>query len=677
MSGWKISVKSIQVAAGVSEESQIGLRTVVPFSRNQQIYILSNTVDVPIPALCGSTVNTSYSHLPSPTFWIDIQIPTKRGQIVKPTRFRCRDANGARNVFKQEGKEQNAPYITSYGTKEGTQEVEAPNITQYGSKEDNKVDEVEAPYVTGYISAQGNPKETETPCIAQGRKGRKEVEAPYITGYISAEGAKRSETVEIPYITQYGDKEASYITQDGTKEGTLESTDVEAPYITGHISAQGTKKVEAPYLTGYNSAQGTKGKKEVEAPYITGYISAQDTKEGKREVEAPYITGYISAQGTKNVEAPYLAGYNSAQGTKGKREVEAPYITGYISAQGTKEVEAPYLAGYNSAQGTKGKKEVEAPYITGYISAQGTKNVEAPYLVGYNSAQGTKSKKEVESPYITGYISAHGAKNCGHQKHVHPPSQNGAKESPMEHQHHDHAHTSSPMDHTEALKQGLFTFEDFYKGNALPLNFPKQEHSRFLPKETADSIPFSTSQLPHLLQLFSTPRDSREAKHMAWTLDQCELKPIKGETKFWATSLESMTEFIQKIIGSGISFNILSTTLPETSTSITQKYTILEEPKQVIASKMVFCHPVPYPYAVFFCHHFEKDTKFFKVSLRGENGDKIEAVAVCHMDTSDWDPNHGLFRLLGIKAGASSPVCHFFPANHLVWIPSSPTTTIF
>nr|XP_011465662.1 PREDICTED: BURP domain-containing protein 9-like [Fragaria vesca subsp. vesca] len=619
MSGWKISVKSIQVAAGVSEESQIGLRTVVPFSRNQQIYILSNTVDVPIPALCGSTVNTSYSHLPSPTFWIDIQIPTKRGQIVKPTRFRCRDANGARNVFKQEGKEQNAPYITSYGTKEGTQEVEAPYITQYGSKEGNKVDEVEAPYVTGYISAQGNPKETETPYIAQGRKGRKEVEAPYITGYISAEGAKRSETVEIPYITQYGDKEASYITQDGTKEGTLESTDVEAPYITGYISAQGTKKVEAPYLTGYNSAQGTKGKKEVEAPYITGYISAQDTK----------------------------------------------------------EVEAPYLAGYNSAQGTKGKREVEAPYITGYISAQGTKNVEAPYLVGYNSAQGTKSKKEVEAPYITGYISAHGAKNCGHQKHVHPPSQNGAKESPMEHQHHDHAHSSSPMDHTEALKQGLFTFEDFYKGNALPLNFPKQEHSRFLPKETADSIPFSTSQLPHLLQLFSTPRDSREAKHMAWTLDQCELKPIKGETKFCATSLESMTEFIQKIIGSGISFNILSTTLPETSTSITQKYTILEEPKQVIASKMVFCHPVPYPYAVFFCHHFEKDTKFFKVSLRGENGDKIEAVAVCHMDTSDWDPNHGLFRLLGIKAGASSPVCHFFPANHLVWIPSSPTTTIF
>ncbi|XP_004300987.1 PREDICTED: BURP domain-containing protein 17-like [Fragaria vesca subsp. vesca] len=134
-----------------------------------------------------------------------------------------------------------------------------------------------------------------------------------------------------------------------------------------------------------------------------------------------------------------------------------------------------------------------------------------------------------------------------------------------------------------------------------------------------------------------------------------------------------MSDFVKEIVGSGIRLNILSTTHPSTSTSITQKYTILEKPKQVIASKMVFCHPVPYPYAVFFCHHFESDTRFFQVSLGGENGDKVEAVAVCHMDTSDCDSSLSLFRNLGIKASASSPVCHFFPENHLVWIPS-PTT---
>ncbi|KAL6270138.1 hypothetical protein ACE6H2_027049 [Prunus campanulata] len=103
---------------------------------------------------------------------------------------------------------------------------------------------------------------------------------------------------------------------------------------------------------------------------------------------------------------------------------------------------------------------------------------------------------------------------------------------------------------------------------------------------------------------------------MADALEQCEMKPITGETKFCAISLESMIEFVTKIIGSGVSFNILSTTHPTTSIAITQNYTILEEPKEVLASKMGFCHPMAYPYAVFFCHNFDKDTKFFKLEAK-------------------------------------------------------------
>ncbi|KNA03061.1 hypothetical protein SOVF_212750, partial [Spinacia oleracea] len=51
------------------------------------------------------------------------------------------------------------------------------------------------------------------------------------------------------------------------------------------------------------------------------------------------------------------------------------------------------------------------------------------------------------------------------------------------------------------------------------------------------------------------------------------------------------------------------------------------------------------------------------------NNNIVEAVAVCHMDTSQWSPNHASFRVLKIKPG-SSPVCHFFPADNLVWVPS-------
>ncbi|KAG4973842.1 BURP domain-containing protein 17 [Glycine soja] len=79
--------------------------------------------------------------------------------------------------------------------------------------------------------------------------------------------------------------------------------------------------------------------------------------------------------------------------------------------------------------------------------------------------------------------------------------------------------------------------------------------------------------------------------------------------------------------------------------------------------KWVACLPQPYPYAVYYCHFIETAIKVFKVSLGAENGDnKIETLGVCHLDTSDWNPNHIIFTRLGIKPG-KAPVCHFFPVN--------------
>ncbi|VVA15115.1 PREDICTED: BURP [Prunus dulcis] len=440
------------------------------------------------------------------------------------------------------------------------------------------------------------------------------------------------------------------------------------PYITQYNSGHNSREAEVSYPTSYGTKE---GRKEAETPYINQYNSGYVSK----EVEVSYITNYGTKEDTKEAETPYITQYNSGHSSK---EAEVTYITNYGTKEDTKETETPYKMSYETKKGTK---EVETPYVMSY----GTKEVETPYITGYSSAQGNKESKEIETPYITGFISAQAAKEktgtkCKHHKHVNPPSSDtkNSQEPPLKgHEHHHmHTHSSSPMDHNEAFKIGFFTFDDLYKGKIMPLNFPKQEHSRFLPKEVADSIPFAMQQLPHLLQLFSIPQGSLDAKHMAYALEQCEMKPITGETKFCATSLESMIEFVTKIIGSGVSFNILSTTHPTTSTAITQSYTILEKPNEVLASKMVFCHPIAYPYAVFFCHNFERDTKFFKVSLEGVNGDKVEAMAVCHMDTSDWDPNHSLFGLLGIKAGASSPVCHFFPENHLAWIPSPTKATM-
>ncbi|GMN37424.1 hypothetical protein TIFTF001_006799 [Ficus carica] len=498
-----------------------------------------------------------------------------------------------------------------------------PYMTSYGDVKDTS-----RPYETSY----GGTKETNEPYITGYRADRK-TNQPYITGY------RNPKETSQPYVTAYGDtKETNqpYVTSYG---GTKETNHA---YITGYRNA---KETSQPYVTAYGDT------KEINQPYVTSYGGTKETNE-------PYITGYRADRKTNQ---PYITGYRNA------RKTSQPYVTAYGDA---KETNQPYVTSYGGA-----KENNQHPYITGYVNAKADQGT---YITGYNNAKGEKehpymtgyiSDKEKNLPYISAYGDSKEETKC--KKHLH-----AGHNHMMGHENHMPTQPSTGMDHTEAFKVGFFTPEDLYAGKIMPLYFPIKEHSsRFLPREVAESIPFSTSQLPNLLQLFSIPQGSPEAKEMEQTLGDCELKPIDGEIKLCATSLESMVEFVRSMIGSRVNFNLLSTTHPTMATELTQNYTVSEAPKEVIAPKMVFCHPEPYPYAVFFCHFFGTETKVFQVALRGESGDDVEAMAVCHMDTSDWDPNHVLFSLLGVKPGASSPVCHFLPKNHLVWIPSPATAT--
>lgn len=241
-----------------------------------------------------------------------------------------------------------------------------------------------------------------------------------------------------------------------------------------------------------------------------------------------------------------------------------------------------------------------------------------------------------------------------------------------------HMHSSSHMDHIDPSLRVFFLIDDLKLGNTITVSFPRRDLSSspsFLPKEEADSIPFSQKELPNLLRSFSFSRNSPQGKAMADTLRECEAAPIKGETKCCATSVEAMLDFIQGIMGENTQFKPLSTTHFSNSTPPLQKYTILDAPQEVETTKMVACHTMPYAYAIFYCHYTISKSKVFKVSLRGENGDRVEAIAVCHLDTSDWNPSHASFQLLGVLPGIS-PICHFFPSDHLVWVPKIANTQV-
>lgn len=232
---------------------------------------------------------------------------------------------------------------------------------------------------------------------------------------------------------------------------------------------------------------------------------------------------------------------------------------------------------------------------------------------------------------------------------------------------------SSHMEHTNPQLIVFFTINDLKQGQKLPIYFPKRDPSKsppFLPKEKADPIPFSLKKLPQILTFFSFPLNSPQSQAVKETLQQCELKPIKGETKFCATSMESMVDFVGTALGTKpSSFQLLTTSHLTKSLVHFQNYTISRAPEVIAAPRLVACHAMPYPYAVYYCHYQEGDNSVLKIPLEGDNSDRVQAMAVCHMDTSQWSPSHPAFRVLKTKPGAN-PVCHFFPADDFVWIPT-------
>ncbi|KAL9141562.1 hypothetical protein ABFS82_14G113100 [Erythranthe guttata] len=218
----------------------------------------------------------------------------------------------------------------------------------------------------------------------------------------------------------------------------------------------------------------------------------------------------------------------------------------------------------------------------------------------------------------------------------------------------------------------FFHYEDLRLGNKMPIYFPTNDPSttpQLLSKPESDSIPFSSFQLPQILQLFSFQEGSKQALAMQSTLRHCEFPAMKGESKFCATSLESMLDSVTKILATkfkSVTTNYLSEPIP-----LLQNYTITEiVTEQTVGKTVVACHTLPYPYAVFYCHGQVSDNKIYKVLLAGEDGGRVAAAAICHLDTSQWNADHVAFRVLRTVPG-DSPVCHFFPPDNLVWIPLS------
>ncbi|KAH1067379.1 hypothetical protein J1N35_032366 [Gossypium stocksii] len=210
----------------------------------------------------------------------------------------------------------------------------------------------------------------------------------------------------------------------------------------------------------------------------------------------------------------------------------------------------------------------------------------------------------------------------------------------------------------------FFLEKDIHPRATMSLHFTENtEKSAFLPYQTAQKIPFSSDKLPEILNKFSVKPGSLKAEMMKNTIKECEQPAIEGEEKYCATSLESMIDYSISKLGK---IDQAVSTEVEKQTPM-QKYTIAAGVQKMTDDKAVVCHKQNYAYAVFYCHKSET-TRAYMVPLEGADGTKAKAVAVCHTDTSAWNPKHLAFQVLKVEPG-TIPVCHFLPRDHIVWVP--------
>ncbi|EAY93151.1 hypothetical protein OsI_14957 [Oryza sativa Indica Group] len=216
---------------------------------------------------------------------------------------------------------------------------------------------------------------------------------------------------------------------------------------------------------------------------------------------------------------------------------------------------------------------------------------------------------------------------------------------------------------------GLFFLEtDLQSSKSIKLHFANMMAGsgiKFLPRGEADTVPFSSKDLQEILARFGVRPGSVDASVVKNTLLECELPANKGEKKACATSLESMVDFAASSLGTRDIKAASTFLVGKDGDTPAQEYTVTGARRMAETGQLIACHPESYPYAVFMCHLTEA-TRAYKASLVGKDGAAVEAVAVCHTDTAEWNPKHAAFQVLGVKPG-TVPVCHFVQPDVVVW----------
>jgi len=171
------------------------------------------------------------------------------------------------------------------------------------------------------------------------------------------------------------------------------------------------------------------------------------------------------------------------------------------------------------------------------------------------------------------------------------------------------------------------------------------------------------------------------------TLSLCEHPhEVVGEKKACATSVESMHKFAASALGTN-SLHAFSTSIdvpeegvrsPSHIYKVSAVRAVTAHGANKDASNTVTCHSMSFPFALFYCHAVNP-TRIYEVTLQKDEVGAapamsrmpvvVRALAVCHVNTSGFDPTLNYWVKLGLKPGQAS-VCHFLTRGDVLWTPA-------
>ncbi|MBA0556223.1 hypothetical protein Golob_026340 [Gossypium lobatum] len=213
------------------------------------------------------------------------------------------------------------------------------------------------------------------------------------------------------------------------------------------------------------------------------------------------------------------------------------------------------------------------------------------------------------------------------------------------------------------VEPGKFFRESVLKqGNVMvmPDIRDKMPRRSFLPRGILSKLPFSTSHLSELRNIFGASMEGM----LENALTECERPASRGETKRCVGSVEDMIDFATSVLGHSVTVRTTE------NVKGSRQEIMIGEVKGINGgevTKSVSCHQSLYPYLLYYCHSVPKVRVYEAEILDVTSKSKINhGVAICHLDTSAWSPTHGAFLALGSGPGQIE-VCHWIFENDMTW----------